>query len=432
MQLMVRCPYRLRGCQDLTRLSDTENHAMQCKFRDKGDDRSRRAARLLSGGCGSVQTCESCGEEVEEAEAAGDGGGVRNGSGSSKRGVAMAAAAGKKRLVCPNILVACPFTSAGCEDRVPRRELSKHIQTQTHKHMKLLNERLLKMQQIQGASQPPDPLELEELDDGAAAVDSGPDSVPEGDSNIGLLHREHHARLSGSNIGATQKLLKDLFRAVMQLEQKNRLLEIRNEELSARMRDLSVAPPSQEALGRFCNGSFVWRVDDFSSAHDRMRRSRSALLWSPPFYTSAFGYRVCLRCNVSIAGGEEHLGVFMHLVAGDNDDVVPWPFRGHVVITVVKRERGRLDDSDFVQTMEADKRSNGGLNNALERPPAGGRNQFGVGFHEVIRMNGLYSGGFVTPGENRLVIKASVQPIMGFVQEEPYQNGHEVIDYHND
>ena len=112
----------------------------------------------------------------------------------------------------------------------------------------------------------------------------------------------------------------------------------------------------------------------------QMRHSHSYVLYSPSFYTSVFGYRLCLRwdciftvprttvpnawsdnvgkwqnysmkihyidgdmlhwmifplyytysprCNVTIAqGNEEHLGLFIHVVRGDNDDALRWPMQ---------------------------------------------------------------------------------------------------------
>ena len=47
--------------------------------------------------------------------------------------------------------VACPLAAAGCGDKVKRAELGEHIQTSAAKHVQLLWERLLKLQQIQNA-----------------------------------------------------------------------------------------------------------------------------------------------------------------------------------------------------------------------------------------------------------------------------------------
>ena len=45
--------------------------------------------------------------------------------------------------------VACPYASAGCNDRVVRKDLQGHVQSQTQKHLQLISDRLTKMAQLQ-------------------------------------------------------------------------------------------------------------------------------------------------------------------------------------------------------------------------------------------------------------------------------------------
>ncbi len=83
-------------------------------------------------------------------------------------------------------------------------------------------------------------------------------------------------------------------------------------------------------MGRYCNGNFVWRIPSFSDVHEQMRHSHSFVLYSSGFYTSPFGYKLCLRCNVTIDKGEEYLGLFIHIMRGENDDVLKWPLQARI------------------------------------------------------------------------------------------------------
>ena len=135
---------------------------------------------------------------------------------------------------------------------------------------------------------------------------------------------------SGSTLQSTQKLLKDLFARVVQLEQKNCRLEIEGRRVEGLLREMKLRSDHKTTrdLGRFCGGSYLWRITDFAEQQEQMRHSHSYVLYSPSFYTSVFGYRLCLRCNVTIAqGNEEHLGLFIHVVRGDNDDTLRWPMQ---------------------------------------------------------------------------------------------------------
>ena len=51
--------------------------------------------------------------------------------------------------MCPNAEVACPLVAAGCSEKIARAALGEHIQNSTVKHVQLLWERLLKLQQMQ-------------------------------------------------------------------------------------------------------------------------------------------------------------------------------------------------------------------------------------------------------------------------------------------
>ena len=50
-------------------------------------------------------------------------------------------------------------------------------------------------------------------------------------------------------------------------------------------------------------------------------------IYSPAF--SLYGYKLCMRINLNgVDDGEgEHVALYMHMMQGDNDAVVEWPFK---------------------------------------------------------------------------------------------------------
>ncbi len=116
LQLIVRCPTRKNRssssssapkCPALIRLSDAERHAAQCQYNSRVRNPSSNGTSLNGGGGNSNNdTCTTCGESV------GDVGNSHN--------------AGQS-VICPNALVACPFTSVGCEEKVGIFSLSLQI-----------------------------------------------------------------------------------------------------------------------------------------------------------------------------------------------------------------------------------------------------------------------------------------------------------------
>lgn len=326
MQLMVKCPKP--GCEAVVRLSDAENHA---KSSHNLEDENQS------------QTCTSCGELVLES-----------------------LASNQHNLVCPNVLVACPLASAGCQDKIKRSELSSHVQLQTSRHVQLLSEKLEKLQQLQ------------------QVVGGGEDQQP----------------LAASE--DVQKLLRDLYSRMVSVEQSNCQLTIANEQLAKKVAAVEASNNGleDEEVGRYCQGKYVWTISDFSVHHDKMRRNRSFVIYSRGFYTGVFGYKLCLRCNVHIIDGQEHLGIFVHVMKGLNDHSVDWPFSGKIRLSLKHPDR----QQDFTETMTTPPE---GLS-AFERPIAAAvRNPTGFGLQQFIHINTLFTDGFLG-SDDTLVVKADV------------------------
>ena len=59
--------------------------------------------------------------------------------------------------------------------------------------------------------------------------------------------------------------------------------------------------------------------------------------WSPPFYTSARGYRMCLNvCPAGYGIGKgTHVSMFGNLMKGDYDDELNWPFTADMVVDIL-------------------------------------------------------------------------------------------------
>lgn len=348
LQLLVRCPNE--GCGQEFRLGDLEVHLSNCAYTEEKD----------------LPFCPSCGELV-----------------------ASPSLSSHQQLVCPNSRVACLFHTIGCSTPLMRKELKNHLASQMVHHMQLLADKMAKVQQIKSA---------EEIAECALEESEGSSSLPGSPS----LQREHRMRLSGSNLHNNSRLLRELYQRVVSLEQRNCQQEIRLGQLEQRLASLELADdPSDHPLGRQCNGHFVWRIPAFSSLHSKMRNNHAFVLWSRGFYSSVFGYRFCIRASITFNSGEEHLGVFLHLMKGENDDCLSWPFRGHMQLTLVNQGDGLIREN-FSETMASSPEVS-----AFKRPEDG-RNNRGFGFQEFIRVNSLYTNGFICPQEDSLVVKVFV------------------------
>ena len=76
------------------------------------------------------------------------------------------------------------------------------------------------------------------------------------------------------------------------------------------------------------------RVTDFD-----MHKTDNDVIYSPSFYTSTNGYKMCLRIDANGNGTGEgtHVSVFTCLMAGEYDDYLTWPFTGTVTIELLNQ-----------------------------------------------------------------------------------------------
>ena len=74
---------------------------------------------------------------------------------------------------------------------------------------------------------------------------------------------------------------------------------------------------------------FEFTITQFSH-HIRLKNA----YFSPPFYTSAYGYKMCLK--VYAAGNEgTHVAIYGYLMKGEYDDFLSWPFCADIVIDIL-------------------------------------------------------------------------------------------------
>ena len=71
---------------------------------------------------------------------------------------------------------------------------------------------------------------------------------------------------------------------------------------------------------------------------DHLKRSKHAF-YSPGFYTSHGGYKMCIRVDANgyDDGKGTHVSVYAYLMRGENDDHLPWPFTGTVTVELLNQ-----------------------------------------------------------------------------------------------
>lgn len=103
------------------------------------------------------------------------------------------------------------------------------------------------------------------------------------------------------------------------------------------------------------DGIFVWRVDDFEKRRQDAISGACTSIYSAPFYTSNFGYKMCLRLylNGDGIGKGKTISLFIVVMQGQYDAVLSWPFKQKVTLMMLDQ----VDSKHVIDTFRPDSKS---------------------------------------------------------------------------
>uniref|UniRef100_A0A673CEQ3 TNF receptor-associated factor n=2 Tax=Sphaeramia orbicularis TaxID=375764 RepID=A0A673CEQ3_9TELE len=93
----------------------------------------------------------------------------------------------------------------------------------------------------------------------------------------------------------------------------------------------------QELGATSYNGKLIWKIQDFRKKSDAEVKGQSPCITSMPFYTGRCGYKMAVKAylNGDVDGRGTHLSLYVVLMLGDFDALLPWPFRQYVSLSVM-------------------------------------------------------------------------------------------------
>nr|XP_034192376.1 TNF receptor-associated factor 6-like isoform X2 [Osmia lignaria] len=141
-----------------------------------------------------------------------------------------------------------------------------------------------------------------------------------------------------------QQLLKNLYERIVLLEQQNRELSITisNQKTQLTTLQTSLRFNQEELFLRSCNGVYIWRLHSFQEKLRSMMNDSLKMFYSPGFYTSLNGYKICARINVS-SKDPEFLSLLLHIMKSESDDGLDWPFNGTMCFILVNPHDSEKD-----------------------------------------------------------------------------------------
>lgn len=91
------------------------------------------------------------------------------------------------------------------------------------------------------------------------------------------------------------------------------------------------------------SGVLIWKIRDYSRRKAEAVSGKTLSLYSQPFYTGYFGYKMCARVylNGDGMGKGSHLSLFFVVMRGEYDALLPWPFRQKVTLMLMDQGGAR-------------------------------------------------------------------------------------------
>ena len=232
---------------------------------------------------------------------------------------------------CPLQITECSFEPVGCktEYSLPRKELKAHSNQGIHQHLILLAKSTLKMH--------------EEIDTTVASFNLIQNM--ELQEKCDIIHsKKKELTMLEQHIQSLETELFDLQKRIESMKHilsENRSRARYTAELSTRYNEtkglqdichttlakLQALPERIPPTNNIFCPPVVFSIDRFS-----VRKIHNEEWISPPFYTHNGGYKMCLSIFPNGKDGAKgnHVSLFLHMMQGEFDDHLKWPFPGAV------------------------------------------------------------------------------------------------------
>ena len=98
------------------------------------------------------------------------------------------------------------------------------------------------------------------------------------------------------------------------------------------------------------NGKYIWKIPDITRRRRDAVMGKTVSLYSAPFYTDRFGYKICLRVYLDGDGSGKgrYISFFLTIMKGEYDALLEWPFYFMVSMTMINQKGG----SNIVQSFK--------------------------------------------------------------------------------
>ncbi|KAJ8276031.1 hypothetical protein COCON_G00077830 [Conger conger] len=176
--------------------------------------------------------------------------------------------------------------------------------------------------------------------------------------------------------------------------QRQEILELRRE-----LEELSVSQ----------DGVLIWKLADYSRRLQESKLRSNHELFSPPFYSHRYGYRLQVSAFLNGNGSGEgtHLSIYIRVLPGEYDSLLEWPFSYKVTFSILDQSDPSLSKPQHItETFNPDPNWKN-----FQKPSSTARNSLdestlGFGYPKFISHEEIKKRNYVR--ENAIFLKASI------------------------
>ena len=366
--LKVRCPHKKSGCEWVGELGDLHNHSSSCSKRPW---KCQYCGLKSTFDVGTNEHIPNCAQYPQPCP------------NQCEIGTVPRCDAEKHLLVCPLQLVECEFANVGCDTKVPRRDLTRHMTENAQHHLMsatLLNLRLTrelhqkmeeKDQQIAELKQQLNEHEVKMREESKNIVKN----LEQVDVKLQQQTKSLDAKLQQQTKGIDMKFQqqsKDLDAKLHQqtelfMQRQTEVQDTKFQQLTKEQTALSqmVQHHHTELSGKvLALESKLLRIEIALTCHEltlvNFKRCQAkgghGNWYSDPFFSSSRGYKFVLNIDTNGYGSARNTHLTAHLkqLPGDFDKELQWPFKVKVYLEILN-QRGDHSHHSCVGNVEFDR-----------------------------------------------------------------------------
>ena len=102
-----------------------------------------------------------------------------------------------------------------------------------------------------------------------------------------------------------------------------------------------------------CPSEFVWKITNFPEILRQGKTDETEMIESVPFYTEHYGYKFKVRVypNGIRHGKKTHLSVYIIVMKGEYDAILPWPFKKKIIFAVIDQQEDPIERQNAVMKL---------------------------------------------------------------------------------